>query len=149
MEAYMAITVQKITLWRAEVDNRPGALAAALDAPAKAGADLRVVMGYRHPAAKGKATIEVFPISGRKAATAAGAAGLGATEIPALLVEGDNKAGLAHRIAQTPAESGINLAFFMAHVIGRKFAAVIGLETEEDARKAMAAIKAIGKKARA
>ena len=144
----MAITVQKITLWRAEVDNQPGKLAAALEAPAKSGSDLRVVMGYRHPAAKRKATIEVFPISGRKAAAAASVVGFAASTIPALLVEGDNKVGLAHRIAQAPAQAGVNIAFFMAHVIGRKFAAVIGFETEEDAKKAMAAIKVGEKKTR-
>ena len=137
----MALTVKKIVLWRVEVDNQPGTLAAKLELPAKAGADLSVVMGYRHPAAKGKATIEVFPIAGRKAAAAARTAGLSPAEIPALLVEGDNKAGLGRKVAQTIADAGINLAFFMAHVIGRKFAAVVGFETEDDARKAMPAIK--------
>jgi len=145
----MAITVKKITLWRAEVDNLPGALASKLEPVAQAGADLTVVMGYRHPAAEGKAAIEVFPISGRKAASAAGAAGLAAAEIPALLVEGDNKPGLGSRVARAIAADGINMAFFVAQVIGRKFAAVIGFETEDDARKAMPAIKSAGKGVRA
>jgi hypothetical protein len=126
----MAITVKKIILWRAEVDNGPGTLAIALEPPAKTGADLKVVMGYRHPIAAGKATIEVFPISSKKAAAAASAARLSAAEIPALLVEGDNKPGLGFRVAQTIAAGGINIAFFVAQVIGRKFAAVIGFETE-------------------
>lgn len=145
----MAIMVKRIILWRAEVDNRPGALATTLEAPAKAGADLKVVMGYRHPTAEGKATIEVFPISGKKAATAAGVVGLSTTEIPALLVEGDNKPGLGYMIAQAIAAASINMAFFMAQVAGRKFVAVIGFETKDDAEKAMPAIKMAARGARA
>jgi hypothetical protein len=36
----------------------------------------------------------------------------------------------------------------MAQVIGRKFAAVVGFETEDDAKKAVPAIKSIGRRAR-
>jgi len=144
----MAITVEKIILWRAQVDNRPGALATTLEPLAQAGAEFKIVMGYRHPAAEGKAAIEVFPVSGKKAAAAARAAGLDAAGIPALLVQGDDKPGLGYRMAQAIAAAGINIAFFVAHVIGRRFAAVIGFETEDDARKAMPVITSAGKGAR-
>ena len=136
----MPVTIKKIVLWRTEVDNKPGALARRLEPAAKAGADLKVVMGYRHQAAKG-AVIEVFPITGKKAAAAAGAVGLSPAAIPTLLVEGDNKPGLGYAIAQAVAGGGINIAFLMAQVIGLKFAAVIGFETEDDATKAMPMIK--------
>jgi len=137
----MPITVKKIVLWRTEVDNKPGALASTIEPPAKAGADLRIIMGYRHPTAEGKAAIEVFPITGRKLVAAAGAAGLSAAAIPTLLVEGDNKPGLGHAIAQTIAAAGINIAFLVAQVIGEMFAAVIGFETEDDAKAAAPLIK--------
>lgn len=42
--------------------NKSGALASAIEPLAKAGADLKVMMGYRHPTTGGKATIEVFPL---------------------------------------------------------------------------------------
>jgi hypothetical protein len=45
----MPITVKHIILWRNEVDNKPGALAGTIEPPAKAGADLKVIMGYKHP----------------------------------------------------------------------------------------------------
>ncbi|HLN26999.1 MAG TPA: hypothetical protein VK395_04605 [Gemmataceae bacterium] len=141
----MPITVKKIILWRSEVDNKPGALASTIEPPAKAGADLKVIMGYRHPTAKGKAAIEVFPITGKKLAAAAGTAGLGAAAIPTLLVEGDNKPGLGYTIAQAIGAAGINIAFFVAQVIGNKFAAVLGFETEEDAKKAAPLIKKAAK----
>ena len=141
----MPITVKKIVLWRSEVDNKPGALASTIEPPAKAGADLKVIMGYRHPTVEGKAAIEVFPIMGKKLVAAAGAAGLGPANIPTLLVEGDNKPGLGYTIAQMIAAGGINIAFFVAQVIGKKFAAVIGFETEDDAKKAAPLIKKAAK----
>ena len=63
----MPVNVRKITLWRAEVDNKPGMLADTLGPLAEAEVDLHVVMGYRHPGHEKKATIEVAPIT-RKAA---------------------------------------------------------------------------------
>ncbi len=145
----MPFTIRRITLWRSEVDNKPGALAAATELPARAGADLTVVMGYRHPAAQGKAVIEVFPIAGSKLAAAAKAAGLSPAAIPTLLVEGSNKAGLGHHFAKAMADAGINIAFLVAQVIGRKFAAVIGFETEDDAKKAIVVIRKAAKGAKA
>ena len=67
----MAVNVKQVTLWRSEVANRPGALAAALGPLAGAGASLRVVMGYRIPGDENRAAIEVYPVSGKKAAAAA------------------------------------------------------------------------------
>jgi hypothetical protein len=149
LEVGMPVTVKRIILWRTEVDNKPGALAGTIEPPAKAGANLKVIMGYRHATAQGKAAIEVFPIVGKKMATAAGAAGLSAAAIPTLLVEGDDRPGLGHSIAQAIAADGINIAFFIAQVIGRKFAAVIGFETEEDARNATPLIKKAAKRPKA
>ncbi len=137
----MAITVKQITLWRAEVDNHAGALAHTIEPLANAGADLNVVMAYKHHAAHGKAVIEVFPVAGKRLAAAAGTAGLSAASIPTILVEGDNKPGLGHAVARTIGENGINMAFLVAQVIGRRFAAVIGFETDEDAKKAAPLIK--------
>jgi hypothetical protein len=116
-------------------------LANTIEPPAKPGADLQIVMGYRHPGPEGKATIEVYPIAGNKLTAAAQAAGLRTAAIPALLVEGDNKPGLGYAIAQAVAGAGVNFAFFVAHVIGRKYSAVAGFESENDARKAVPLIK--------
>jgi hypothetical protein len=137
----MAVTVKKIVLWRREVENRPGALASTLEPLATAGADLQVVMGYRFPGNESQAAIEVYPVSGKKMTAAAEAAGLSASSIPTLLVEGDNKPGLGHALARAMADAGINLSFLVAQVIGRKYTAVVGFESEEDARRASTLIK--------
>jgi hypothetical protein len=139
-ESYMPVAIKKILLWRADVENKPGTLAQAIGPLAQGGADLKALMGYRHPSA-GTATLEVYPILGKKSAAAAQAAGFSASSIPALLVEGDDKPGLGSAIAQATASAGINFAFFIAQVIGKKFSAILGFETAEDARKAAPLIK--------
>ena len=135
----MAVTVKKIVLWRGEIEHRSGALANALAPLAEAGADLQVVMAYGYASDKG--AVELYPVSGRKAIAAAKAAGLKASSIPALLVVGDNKRGLAYAISQAIADAGINLSFLVAQVTGRKYSATLGFETAEDARKATPLIK--------
>jgi len=56
----------------------------------------------------------MYPVKGRQLTKQAETAGLTASSLPTLLVEGDNKPGLAHAIAQTIAPAGINLGFLVA-----------------------------------
>jgi len=137
----MAITLKKITLWRKEVDNKPGALADTLALLAQARTDLQAVMGYRSPGDQDKATIELHPVSGKKAIEAARSAGLAASPIPTVLLQGDNRPGLGHTIAKALGDAGINLGFVLAQVVGRKYAAVFGFENDSDAAKAIALIR--------
>ena len=134
----MAVAIKKVTLWRTEVENKPGALRSVLAPLAEVGADLQVVMGYRHPGGKHKATIEVAPVLGRKSTAAANKAGLAASAIPAPLVQGDNRPGLGHAIAEAIAEARINLAFFVAQVIDAQFSAVLGFPSEAAAKRVAA-----------
>ena len=142
----MAISVKEITLWRREVANRAGTLASTLAPLAGAGANFRVVMGYRYPGDESKAAIEVFPVAGKKQMTAAQRAGLTPAEFPALLVEGDDRPGLGHRFATAVSDRGINLTFLVAQVVGRKYSAIFGFETKEDAKAAAAVIKKAAKR---
>jgi len=137
----MPVTVKKIVLWRKEVDNQAGTLARTLEPLARARADLRVVMGYRYPGNKAKAVIELHPVAGKKVTSAAEQAGLAASSIATLLVEGDNKPGLAHKIAQAVADAGVNLTSLVAQALGKGFVAAVGFETEADAKKAAGLIK--------
>jgi hypothetical protein len=145
----MAIAVKKIVLWRKEVDNRPGILANALAPLASAGTDIHVVLAYRFPGHQTKAAIELYPVVGKKSASAAKEAGFGPSTIPALLVEGDNRAGVGYATAQAIADAGISMDFLVAQVIGRKYSAVFGFESGADAAKCAAIIrKAVAAKKR-
>jgi hypothetical protein len=132
----MSVRIRKVTLWRTEVAHRPGALADLLDPLVAAGADLEVVMGYRIPGQRSRAVIEVAPIGARRLARTATGAGLNPAGAPTLLVHGDNRPGLASRIARALAESGVNIAFLVAQVVGTRYSAVFGFESEADLDKA-------------
>jgi len=138
----MALTVKRITLWRREVENQPGVLASTLEPLARAGADLRLVMGYRFPEATRRAAIEVFPVSGKKVSAGAETAGLRAFDLACLLVEGDNRPGLGAALARGLADAGVNIVFLVAQVVGRRFSSAIGFESEAAASQASRVIKA-------
>lgn len=141
----MAVRVTKAVLWRGDVQNRPGALADRLDSIARAGASLRVVMGYRRPGEHDRAVVEVYPIGTKKAAEAAGAVGLAPAPLPALLVEGDDFPGLGARIARCLSTDGLNMAFLVTQVIGKRYSSVFGFESDEDTRRAAALIRKVAK----
>lgn len=144
----MAAAVKKIALWRKEVENGVGILAAALAPLAHARANIHVVMAYRDPGRKSKGAIEIYPVTGKKSAIAATEAGFKAADIPALLVQGDNRTGLGYATAHAIADAGISLDFLVAQVVGKKYSAVFGFESSTDAAKCAAIIRkaAAGKK---
>jgi len=137
----MALSVKKVALWRRELSNRPGALAAVLEPLSRAGADLQVAMGYRFPGDESRAAIEVAPVSSRKATAAAQGAGMQPSGIPTLMVVGDNRPGLGFAFSQGMADAGINMAFLVAQVIGGRYSACLGFESDADADRAAAIIK--------
>jgi hypothetical protein len=138
----MAVTVRRITLWRRDVDNRPGALAQVLEPLASTGTDLQVAMGFRIPGQESRAVLELAPVEGR-AIGAAERAGLSRSDIPTLVVEGDNTPGLGLHQSRALAGAGINIAFLIAQVLGRRVSAVFGFETPADADRAAAVLKRV------
>jgi hypothetical protein len=144
----MAVTVKEITLWRREIENRPGMLADVLEPLAGAATDLQVVMAYRYPGDERRGAVELFPVSGKKATAAAESAGLARAAIPTVLVEGSNRSGIGFETTKAIAGAGINLAFVVSQVIGSKFSAVYGFDTESDLRKAVTLLKKVTSKRR-
>src|SRR5262245_6711978 len=137
----MAVTVRKVTLWRRDLDNRPGALARVLEPLAGAGADLQVAMAYRIPGQESRAVLELAPVTGSRASAAAQAAGLAPATIPTLVVEGDDAPSVGSAQSRALGAAGINIAFLIAQVMGRRFSAVFGFETQTDADRAAAILK--------
>ena len=137
----MPVTVKKVVLWRRELDNRPGALAGVLEPLVRAGASFQIAMGYRFPGNESQAAVELAPVTGKKSAAAAQRAGLQPSGIPTLVVTGDDRPGLGYALAQGLADAGINMAFLVAQVLGRKYSAIFGFESEADADRAAAIIK--------
>jgi hypothetical protein len=145
----MAIKVERITLWRGDVEDHPGALARVLASQVAAGSDLQVVMGYRLPGAPRRAVLELYPIVRARARAAARATGLHASPAPTLLVGGDDRPGLAHVLTRSLADAGINLSFAVALAAGRRYSAVLGFENDADAARALALLRRRGRQRRA
>jgi hypothetical protein len=142
----MPVTIKKAVLWRKQLDNRPGTLAESLKPLAEAGISLQVVMGYAFPGDHEHAAVEVWPIDGEAAETAAAQAGLNPSpQIACLIVVGDDVAGLGHAIADRLASNGINISFVMVQVSNDEYHGVFGFESQQDADKAAEIIEAVGK----
>jgi hypothetical protein len=139
----MSLTITKVDVWAAEIDDTPGGLAKLLGALAGAGADLECVIARRDPAKTGKGVAFLTPVKGnaKKAAKAEGLAP--AEKLATLKVEGDDARGIGSRITSTVAEAGVNLRGVSGAVIGRKFVAYLGFDGDAEATKAARALKAL------
>jgi hypothetical protein len=132
----MALRVRKGYLWRKEIDNKPGTFAQALEPFSKSGQNLQIVMGYA------KGAIEVFPVTDSKAIESAKEAGLQEmSEATCLIVEGEDRAGIAFEIAKAISALEINLHFAMCQSVDKQFQACFGFSDEADATRAQAAIE--------
>jgi predicted amino acid-binding ACT domain protein len=139
----MALMVKKVELWRREVESRPGLLADVLGTLADAGANLEIAMAYRYPGNQTMGAIEVYPISGKKRVAAAEAAGLRPLALSALRVDGTDRRGTGRAIARALADAGLDISFLVSQVIGRKFTAIFGFDTEAEAAKAWRIIRKV------
>ena len=83
----------------------------------------------------------MFPVTGKRVIAAAQAVGLQPFDLACLLVEGDNRPGLGAVIGRSLAEGGINIAFIVAQVIGRRYTAVVGFTEQADATTAAKLIR--------
>ncbi len=141
----MAVTVKKAVLWRRELENRPGTLAETLKPFADGKINLQVVMGYAFPGEPQRSAVEVYPVSG-KGETAAQEAGLHAgSEVPCLLVEGEDQVGFAYQVSKAVSDAGINISFAVIQVVARRYQGIFGFESESDAERATALIKSVSK----
>ena len=133
----MAVSIRKVTLWRTEVAHRPGALAELLDPLAAAGADLQIVMGYRIPGQKTRAVIEVAPVGTRQVARRRSRPRASPpTPPPPSWCSATTGRASPTASPRALAETGVNIAFLVAQVVGRRYSAVFGFESEADLDKA-------------
>ena len=131
----MAVRIKRIRLWRTEVPSRPGALAEALEPLAQGNADLKVIRGRATPAAAGRLTIEVY--------AGEGAAGFSLVPSTTVLLQGDNRPGLAYAVANAVAWAGIGVRDLDAEVVGMRYSAILTFNSEDDAEKAVAVIRKV------
>lgn len=134
----MDLLVEREEVWAAGLDDKPGALAAKLSALTAAGADLDFMIVRRAPEKPGTGVVFVTPLRGDREVRAATAAGfLVTSNLHSLRVEGPNEPGIAGRIATAIGDAGINMRGFSAAVLGTRFVAHVGVDSEDDREAAV------------
>ena len=140
----MALKATKAEIWVATIEDRAGGAAEKLDALAKGGANLEMLLA-RRTEQPGQGVMFVTPVKGAKAVKAAQAAGFGKPEnIHSVRIEGGDKPGLGAKIARALGDAGISFRGVSAVAIGRNFISYIACDSAEDATKALAVLKKVG-----
>jgi hypothetical protein len=140
----MTLKASRNDVWMAVIDDRPGGAAEKLEALARGGADLEVVLARRTPEHPGQGVLFAGPIEGAKVKRAAEEAGFKKSEnIHGVRIEGSDKPGLGGKIARALADAGVSFRGLQACVIGRNFVSFIALDTADDAAKAVKLLRKI------
>jgi hypothetical protein len=135
----MGFKLDRVHLWSGEVPDKPGGVASKLSLLAQSGANLEFVLTRRAPDKPGMGILFVAPVTGPVQVRAAKSAGLSETHDPVLLrVEGDNQAGLAHKVTQQWAMAGISLQGLTMCVLGEKFVGYAAFDSVLDSNRAAA-----------
>ena len=126
----MSLAVERVDVWAATIDDRPGGLAEKLAQLADAGADLEFAIARRAPDKPGTGVVFVTPIKGAKQCRAAKKAGFKKTKsLHTVRAEGPDRKGQGARIACALAEAGVNLRGLSAAAIKKVFVMHIALDT--------------------
>jgi hypothetical protein len=141
----MSFRLDRVHVWSCEVPDEPGGVANKLAALAQAGENLEFVSTRRTPEKPGWGVLYIAPVTGPDQVRAAKAAGLREVRNPVVVrVEGDNKAGLAHRLTHEWAVAGISFQGLSMAVVGDKFVGYASFDNSDDANRAATILANIG-----
>jgi hypothetical protein len=141
----MGFKLDRVHVWSGEVMDQAGGVAAKLNLLAQAGANLEFIYTRRQYDKPGTGILYVAPVTGPLQVRAARSAGLTETDNPVVLrVEGDNAAGLGHRLTQQWALAGLSLQGLMMSVLGDKFVGYASFDTVTDSNRAAAILGDLG-----
>ena len=141
----MSFKMQRVHVFHAEVEDKPGGISGKLKALAEGGAHLEYVYSQRSLDKAGVGDLYVAPLHGNAELTAAKHAGMHEVPEPIVMrVEGDDKAGLSGRLTQAWEMAGINLHGLVMSVIGGKFVGYATFDTVADANRAATILAELG-----
>jgi hypothetical protein len=134
----MELSVERVDVWAATIEDKPGGLAHVLSALRDAGVDLQFVVARRTPEASDKGVVFVAPLQGEKEIRAATQVGFSVTpSLHSVRVMGLDQLGIIAQLTQMLADGGINLRGVSAAVLGTQFIAYLAVDSLDDADKAM------------
>lgn len=132
----MNLQVEQVPVWAANIEDKPGELAALLAALSDAGANLESVISRRSADEPGKGVVFVTPLRSDHEIDTAAQLGFNVTQtLHSVRVQGLNRPGLAASVAQRIANAGINLRGFSASTAGSQFIAYAAVDSLEDAQR--------------
>ena len=138
----MELLVERVDIWAATIEDRPGALSGVLTALREAGADLQFIISRRAPDKPGAAVVFVTPLQNDREIRAAAQVGFNvAHSLHSVRIMGPDRPGVAAELTQKLADGGINLRGFSASAIGRQFVAYVAVDSLDDANKASEILK--------
>lgn len=141
----MSFKWDRVHVWACETEDKPGATTAKLSFLAQAGANLEYIATHRQPSKPGFGVLCVAPVTGPSQVRAARAAGMHETDQPVVRrIQGDNEAGLAHRLTQHWELAGINLQGLTLCVMGNQFVGYASFDTVHDANRAAQILADLG-----
>ena len=141
----MSFKMQRVNVFHAEIEDKPGGISAKLKKLAEGGAHLEYVYCQRSESAPGMGDLYVAPLHGTNELAAARGAGMHEVSEPIVMrVSGDDKAGLSGRLTQSWELAGINLHGLVMSVIAGKFVGYATFDSVVDANKAATILAELG-----
>lgn len=140
----MDLIADRVEVWAASIEDQPGRLANTLAGLRETGANLNFILARREAGQPGKSAVYVTPFMGDAELEAATTLGFNLTaRVPSVRVEGPHPAGLAAERTAQLAVAGLNLRGFSVAVLGTRFILYSGLDSAEDAAKALTVLQLI------
>ena len=137
-EHIMDIIVESVDVWAASIKDEVGGLTRLLTGLREAGADLNFILARRTPEKSGLGVLFVTPLRADREVAAAAELGFNVTNsVHSVCIEGENKPGITAELTEKLAAAGISLRGLSASVSGARFVIYIGLDSSEDAKKAL------------
>lgn len=134
----MDLIVEAVEVWAASIKDKVGGLARLLAGLRDAGADLDFILARRTPEKPGLGVVFVTPLRGDREVEAAAQLGFNVSNsVRSVRIEGENRPGVTAEITAKLAAAGISLRGLSASVSGARFVIFIGLDSAEDAKKAL------------
>ena len=134
----MELSVERVDVWAATIEDKPGGLATVLGALRTAGADLQFIVARRTSEAPGKGVVFVAPLQGDAVIRAATQVGFSVTpSVHSVRVMGLDQMGIIGQLTQMLADGAINLRGVSAAVLGSQFIAYFAVDSVDDADKAI------------
>lgn len=141
----MSFKMDRVHVWACEVKDVPGGVTEKLSLLDKAGSNLDYIYTQRIADKPGCGMLCVAPLVGVEQVKAAKAAGMHEVNDPIVMrVEGDNTAGLAHRLKHEWAIANINVHGAILAVLGTKFIGYVTFDSVDDANKAARILAELG-----